>query len=214
MSENIIDELKAVTELLAEGSKGPEIDYKALYERLTTALADVALHIEKVRTNLMDVRPGLIDSSESLPQTSGHLGDIDKTLADAADILLQITERAIDDNEKSSTLLSNIQDKVGSGDSVAASSINELISMNTESKGQLMEVLANLSFQDLAGQKIKKVNTLIEEVETRILKILVVLGYTRGGDAVKKEEILSELEGSGGKLNQNLVDDILKDFGL
>jgi chemotaxis protein CheZ len=211
MQKNVIEELKEVTKALAESPIG-EANYRELNDRLATALADVVKQIENVRKSLMDVRPGLVDSSQALPQTAGHLGDIDKTLADAAERLFTLTEKAIADNEKSAELLAALKAKAHASEA----EVDALASINAESRSELMEVLTSLSFQDLAGQKIKKISALIEDVETRILKILVVLGCQESEDASKQDTMLSELNKSegGGALKQNLVDDILKQFGL
>ena len=207
-TNKIIDELVELTRTMSEGTtEGGE--FKELNSRLTDALADVAQHIEEIRKNLMDVKPGLEGASKDIPETTGHLGDIDKTLADAADRLFELTEKAVVDNSRGLELINLLKD--GGGDSAA---IEELTAINAAHSSELMEVMSSLSFQDLAGQKIKKVSGLIEGVETRILKILLVLGYSDTDDAAKQEEMLSNLDESQGELKQNLVDDILKDFGL
>ena len=45
----------------------------------------------------------------------------------------------------------------------------------------MIEILTALSFQDLTGQKIKKIIALVGDVETRILGLLISLG-------IKKED--------------------------
>ena len=208
MEKDILSELKEVTRALADSEIGDAEDFKDMNSKLTLLLADIAKHIENARMSLMDVKPALLDTQENQPNASGHLGDIDKTLADAADSLFTLTEKAIIDNDKSAELLGAAKE------SCDKEQIDELISINKEAKADLMEVFTALSFQDLAGQKIKKINTLIEEVEKRILKVLVVLGYPDTIDAAKSDVLIENINTDEGPLEQNLVDDILKDFGL
>ncbi len=210
MDKDVLSDLKEATKALADGELQGEESYKEMHKKLTSLLADIAQHIENVRMSLIDVKPSLVDNSSNLPSASGHLGDIDKTLADAADTLFTLTEKAIADNDRSEALLAALKE------SGAASSdtVDELMSINKATKSDLMEVFTALSFQDLAGQKIMKISTLIENVEKSILKILLVLGYSDKDDAEKSDEMFENLSADESPLQQNLVDDILKDFGL
>ncbi|MBE9532395.1 MAG: protein phosphatase CheZ [Proteobacteria bacterium] len=208
MEKDVLSELQNVTRALADSEIGNADEFKDMNSKLTVLLADIAHHIENARKSLMDVKPALLETQGSQPNAAGHLGDIDKTLADAADRLFTLTEKAISDNDKSTELLASIKE------SGASEQVDKLLEINKESKADLMEVFTALSFQDLAGQKIKKINTLIEEVEKRILQVLLVLGYPDTLDAEKSEEMIEGLSAAEGPLEQNLVDDILKDFGL
>lgn len=208
MGSDVLSELKEVTRALADSDIGETENYKDMNSKLTVLLADIAKHIENARKSLMDVKPALLDSPGDLPNATGHLGDIDKTLADAVESLFTLTEKAIADNDRSAEVLSSLKES-GSTDH-----IDELIGINKECKADLMDVFAALSFQDLAGQKIQKINKLIEDVEKRILKVLLVLGYPDTVDAEKSDELIENLNADDGPLEQNLVDDILKDFGL
>jgi chemotaxis protein CheZ len=208
MEKDVLSELKEVTRALADGQSGDDQNYKDMNSKLTLLLADIANHIENARKSLLDVKPELLDTPEGLPDAKSHLGDINKTLADAAENLFTLTEKAIADNDKSAELLNALE---GSG---ANEEVSKLLKINKESKADLMEVFTALSFQDLAGQKIKKINTFIEEIEKRILKVLLVLGYPDTVDTEKSDEMIKDLSADEGPLEQNLVDDILKDFGL
>ncbi|MEE9542602.1 MAG: protein phosphatase CheZ [Thermodesulfobacteriota bacterium] len=208
MEKDVLSELKEVTRALADSGVGDATNFKDMSGKLTVLLADIAQHIETVRMSLMDVKPALLETPENLPNATGHLGDIDKTLADAVERLFTLTEKAIADNDKSAELLGAVKE------SGASEQVDQLLSINKESKADLMEVFTALSFQDLAGQKIKKICTLIEEVEKRILKVLLVLGYPDTFDAEVSDERIENLSADDAPLQQNLVDDILKDFGL
>ena len=135
-------------------------------------------------------------------------------MADAADTLFTLTEKAIEDNARSSELLQSIHQAVGSSGNEAGAAVEELININKESKEELLAVFEAMSFQDLAGQKILKINDLIGGVESKILKILVIMGRSQGNNTDKQDEMLTSLNVSNGPIDQGLVDDILKNFGL
>ncbi|MBI5682311.1 MAG: protein phosphatase CheZ [Deltaproteobacteria bacterium] len=186
-------------------------------EQLHGVLAELAVHLEKIRQNFLVIDPNIKDTSEKVPETSSQLMDIDKTLSTAADSLMLLTEDLMTDHEMIETLLNRLL-QWGEGlnmldnDSVARTTINELGAINKKSKANLMEVFANLSFQDLAGQKIMKMKNLIEGIEARLLEVLVIFGHHK--DKTKRDEMLKGLKESGGVLKQDLVDDIMNNLGF
>ncbi len=213
--ESILDKLSDITKTIAEGDIGSDENFTVLSKSLSGALADVAHSIEDIRKSLIDdVTPNLTEGSDENPSAFGHLGDINKTLSDAADRLFELTEKGITDNDRSSELIAKLGGLVDGGNGDAKGVVEELAKINSQSKSELMEFFTALSFQDLAGQKIMKVNDLINEVETKILQILVVLGYTNPDKTEKQDEMLSALKETSGPIEQTMVDDILKEFGL
>jgi len=79
--------------------------------------------------------------------------------------------------------------------------------------------MTTLSFQDITGQKIKKIVKLIDEIETRLLEIIVAFGIkvdkAKEPDAGQRAtEWLNKLKDSSGSngTKQDLVDQILAEF--
>jgi len=82
----------------------------------------------------------------------------------------------------------------------------------TENKETLLDIITGLSFQDLTGQKIKTIVTLIEEVEKRILHLIVTFGL-KSKETVRDDSLVKEFSGKD-VIKQDLVDNILKEFGF
>jgi chemotaxis protein CheZ len=83
---------------------------------------------------------------------------------------------------------------------------------------RLMEMMTALSFQDLAGQRVKIIAGILRDVERQLLEMLIAVG----GHAAAHEtsgarpagELLHELEtAADAMLSQELVDDILGQYG-
>jgi len=189
-------------------------------EKIRDVLAELAMYIEKIRHDFLIIDPNIKDTSSRMPETTNQLLDIDKTISNAANQLMLLAEGLMTDHEKAATLLNRLL-QWGEGlnaldaDSVAKSTIDELAAINKKGREDLMEVFTNLSFQDLAGQKIKKMKGVIEEIEKRLLEVLIVFGHHKEElDSAKKDKMLKGLKESGEALKQDLVDDILKNCGL
>ena len=83
----------------------------------------------------------------------------------------------------------------------------------------MLDISVALSFQDLVAQRVKKLVTILEDVQHRLLKLVVVFGLQQDQSKVQREgrghEMLKQLDASKKtSLEQNLVDDILGEFGF
>ncbi len=214
MDDSILDRLSELTRSLGASDLDNKNTFDELSKNLSGALADIAQQVEDIRQSLVEHAPPITGSLSDPLSASSHLGDINKTISDAADTLFTLTEKAIVDHDRASELLSSLNSSIGSNGNGAGTAVEELININKESKQELLSVFEALSFQDLAGQKILKINDLIGGVEGKILKILVIMGYSQVDNTDKQDEMLTSLKGNSGPIDQGLVDDILKDFGL
>ena len=85
---------------------------------------------------------------------------------------------------------------------------------------RLTDIHVALSFQDLVAQRVAKLVTILNEVQHKLLKLVVVFGIKQkkdgaaANDGGRGSEMLRQLEASQTTaLEQNLVDDILSEFG-
>lgn len=209
MEKEEITNLLDVTKSIAEGDFYKEVNIKIQGE-----LGQLASYIDKIRKNLAVVDPGMSKASDKMPQASHELADINKMLESAANKMFDITEKMVDDHGKMSSQLAGLKNWItevndnGKGNAALA----ELEAMHNITKADLVELITNLSFQDLTGQKIKKLIALVEEVEAKVLELLVTFGHRKEGTA-SKEKVLHDLRDRSKPINQNLVDDILKNLG-
>ncbi|MDN3697862.1 MULTISPECIES: protein phosphatase CheZ [Vibrio] len=94
---------------------------------------------------------------------------------------------------------------------------------STELRGQLTEILMAQDFQDLTGQIIRRVITLVAEVEGRLVEILTVFGTSPTTEEPNKEKkssteaegpILNPEEREDAVASQDDVDDLLSSLGF
>lgn len=204
-----ITTLLNATKSIAEGDFYKEVNIKIQGE-----LGQLASYIDKIRKNLAIVDPGMAETSDKMPQASHQLADINKMLESAANKMFDVTEKMMDDHGKMSLRLEDLKNWMAAvnDNGKGRTALAELETMHNITKADLVELITNLSFQDLTGQKIKKLTALVEEVEAKVLELLVTFGH-RKEDAASKEKVLHDLRDRTKPLQQNLVDDILKDLG-
>ncbi|HET6674613.1 MAG TPA: protein phosphatase CheZ, partial [Nitrospiraceae bacterium] len=84
---------------------------------------------------------------------------------------------------------------------------------------RLIDIMTAMSFQDLVAQRVNKLAAIIDEVEHKLLQLVVVFGpYQKQAtqqDQGKATQMLKQLEAAKTTaINQDLADEILKQFGF
>ncbi|MYM39774.1 protein phosphatase CheZ [Duganella qianjiadongensis] len=81
--------------------------------------------------------------------------------------------------------------------------------------GALSDIMLSQDFQDLTGQLIKKVVSVLERTENDLLKLLIDAAPPGALSRLNKEELLAGPGAAGGiALKQDDVDDLLADLGF
>lgn len=213
MEKEGLAEIVDATRAMSEGDF-----YKSVNTKLQGELGDLARYIDKTRKNLQKLDPAVSETTEKMPQASTQLSDITKATEAATHKIMSFTEKVMDYEEIVSGKIKELREAATARtvDSTAILRIaREIEDINDRSKNDLIEILTALSFQDLTGQKIKKIVTLVGEVEAKILELLISFGIKKEGGA-RKEEMMGQLKDAskGLGVNQGLVDDILKNLGI
>lgn len=127
---------------------------------------------------------------------------IERTEA-AANKTMNIVEKYILTMDDVSSHLRNI---TGPEESVAY-----LKSFKNSLEDDLTEILTTQSFQDLTGQTIKKVITLVGDIESELVRLIATFGVKM--EPTKEATYYGPGTGAD-KVSQEGVDDLLKDFGF
>lgn len=199
----------------------PEQEDKAPDTKLYEELGELARFIDTTMKTLSEFSTPVSTSTEQLPQALTHLTNL-KTMTEQGTHRVMLEVEAIQDNhlkligmikdltlalQKQQTppaLLQQLQAVAGA--------------VNADDK-RLLDIMTALSFQDLVAQSVNKLVTILQEVEHKLLQLVVVFGpYQK--QAAKKEqdkasEMLKQLEATKNtSMNQDLADEILKQFGF
>ncbi len=184
---------------------------------INNELAELTKYVEVITSTIRDMESPVTTTSDQLPQATAHLNDLAKMTEDGAHRVLTLTE-ALEANRVS---MKTILQKMG-GNLTAehASDVAALEEIVKSDEGKLMDIHVALAFQDLVAQRVAKLVTILNEVQHKLLKLVVIFGIQQKKDgAVEKEEgrgyeMLRQLESSQTTaLEQDLVDDILSEFG-
>ncbi|MFN3479058.1 MAG: protein phosphatase CheZ [Thermodesulfovibrionales bacterium] len=122
---------------------------------------------------------------------------IDKT-EEAANRTMGIVEKYILGMDELSSHIRNLKEP--------EESVNYLKGFKNRLEDDLTEILTTQSFQDITGQTIKKVISLVGDIEEELVKLIATFGVKV--EDGKKVESISE------KVSQEDVDDLLKEFGF
>jgi chemotaxis protein CheZ len=199
----------------------PEQDGKAPDTKLYEELGELARFIDTTMKTLSEFSAPVNSSTEQLPQALTHLTNL-KTLTEKGthEVMLQV--EAIQDNHTQiSTMLKQLTQ--GLQQAQVAPVLMQQLQKVGQQLGQddkrLLDIMTALSFQDLVAQSVNKLVTILDEVEHKLLQLVVVFGPYQKQAAKKNQdkatEMLKQLEATKNtSMNQDLADEILKQFGF
>ncbi len=187
-----------------------------LYEELGTLarFVDTAMHTISVAT------PQIMSSSAQLPTAASHLSDLKKMTEDGTLEVMRLTELVQDNHAAMAKELSGIVDVLKAMDcATLAGRLEQVRSTMAQDDKHLMEIMTTLSFQDLVAQRVKKLVAILDEVQTKLVELVVVFGLQRNGNAAVgpgiADQMLKQLEESKTTaMKQQVADDLLAQFGF
>ncbi|MCC6544085.1 MAG: protein phosphatase CheZ [Nitrospirae bacterium] len=201
-SFNNIDEIVDAARAMSQGDFKHEIK-----EELYGQLGDIARYINTTIKRMQSVEPNIAQASDKIPQASVQLSEISRATEAATHDVMSQVEKVLDNHD----LLLYHADSAERGNDLP-DSLNEMKNVVSENREILLDIITGLSFQDLTGQKIKVIVGLIEDVEKRLLQLIVTFGL-KSKNAMDDDNSLKEFSDNP-TLKQDVVDNILKEFGF
>ena len=181
-------------------------------------LGELTRYIENTMRQLRCVDVPVEDTTSQLPQASEHLSDLAKLTEEGTHRVMELTEELQDNRKLVTQSLTELGTLPAGSGGMQFDRIAAIAALLAADDKRLMDIMTALSFQDLVAQRIKKIITILDDVEHKLLQMVVVFGANQNGAPAangKADQMLKELEASRSTaLKQDLVDDILGQFGF
>ena len=161
-------------------------------------------------------------------EASSQLDEVLKDTESATMIIMEIVERHLDLQEQNATQLADLR-----SNGADAAAIAGLEAYNQSLGEDLTAVLTALSFQDITGQRIKKVVSALNQIETMVVELYVSSGLILDGAEKDPSKNVQELQDEARKAvkefnqgrsdlkgpdkagaTQGTIDDMLSQLGL
>jgi chemotaxis protein CheZ len=204
----------------AEVTGDAEMPEKALdVERSINAeLEELTKYIEVITKAIREMECPVTSTSEQLPQATSHLNDLARMTEEGTHQVLSLTEELERNRGMVQQRLEQLRANVAGR---AVKKIDAILEMVKGDEGHLLNIHVALSFQDLVAQRVAKLVVILNEIQHKLLKLVVIFGIQqkKDGNGLKGEgrgyEMLCQLEKSKTTaLQQDLVDTIMSEFGF
>jgi chemotaxis protein CheZ len=187
--------------------------------KLYGELGELTRYIENTMRQLRCVEAPVEETTAQLPQASEHLSDLAKLTEEGTHRVMELTEELQDNRTLVMQRVGEVTGQFsGSQAGVQTDRMAAITALLLADEKRLMDIMTTLSFQDLVAQRIKKIVAILDDVEHKLLQMVVVFGSNPEGAQGangKADQMLKELEASRcTALKQDLVDDILGQFGF
>jgi chemotaxis protein CheZ len=183
-------------------------------------LGELARFIDTTLKTISQFSNPMSATTEQLTESATHLRDLKRLTEEGTHKIMQLVESIQDNRRRALAQLDEVgRSLAASSHSVQAATVGAIRTALMADDKPLVDIVTALSFQDLVAQRVNKLVTIVDEVEHKLLELVVVFGpYTKGAgtaEASKATEMLKQLEASKTTaMNQDLADEILKQFGF
>ncbi len=194
-------------------------------------LGELARYINETKKSLKSLS-NLDITEKELPETSDQLEGILASTEEATDQILTLAEGLLSENSTIGKKIGQLREAAKvNAQANTEDLLNELEQLNKNNYDKFIAIMTACNFQDLTGQRIQKIVTMVRDIEKKIMTM--VIGFdlkikSKENDAdqekIEKEQKLLEqyqepdlLKGpqkKGVAVEQNEVDDLLADLGF
>lgn len=181
----------------------------------------MARFIDTTMKTLSEFSAPVNNSTQQLPQAMSHLTDLKAMTERGTHEVIRQVEAIQDNHVRLAQTLKDLTHalRLAQASSSLTDQLQSIARTLTDDDKRLIEIMTALSFQDLVAQSVNKLVTILDEVEHKLLQLVVVFGpyqkQVAQKDQGKASEMLKQLEATKStSMNQDLVDEILKQFGF
>ncbi|MDY0228146.1 MAG: protein phosphatase CheZ [Desulfomicrobium apsheronum] len=216
ISAALTDEIsRALTMALTEGEF-----YRSISTDLQEGLKSIYREINSAATGTAELPVAASPvADEMFSEASTQLGAILQTTEKATDNIMGLVEKHLDMNDRAMQLLASLEN------GTASPEIAELRAGNEALGADLMEIMTTLSFQDLTGQRIKRIVAALQQIEKVVFELYMATGLSMKAMEQNPEQSVeeirqtskaraTELKGPQDANSQTDVDDLLSQLGL
>ncbi|WP_304736634.1 protein phosphatase CheZ [uncultured Desulfovibrio sp.] len=207
-------------------------DESAVYKQLSTEMRQGLKNIyQQISSASSDQGTPVSDTDALFHEASDQLGEVLKATETAAVNIMEIVEKHLDLQTESAALLEAVRSGTAADTQTA-----RLAEINNQLGDDLTTLLTILSFQDITGQRIKKVVEALNKIEKSVVELYVSSGLIMEGaeknphkdvqtlqdearkaveDFRQNRRVSPELKGPDANgFSQNAIDDMLAQLGM
>jgi len=188
--------------------------------KLYDELGELARYLDSAMRKVSEIGAPLTANSAQLPQAAAHLLDLNKMTEEGTLEVMRLAEIIQDNRARAANELRAVVSTLEAVDCrTLAARLGKTVQELAQDDKHLMDIMTALSFQDLVAQRVKKLVTIIEDVQCKLVELVVVFGLKQE-DATpeaqgKAGEMLKQLEASKSTaIKQELADELLSEFGF
>jgi chemotaxis protein CheZ len=188
--------------------------------KLYDELGELARYLESAMRKMAEVGAPMVADSAQLPQATAHLLDLNKMTEEGTLEVMRLTEIIQENRARAVKGLAAVISTLQAVDCTTLAALLEKTAQElAQDDKHLMDIMTALSFQDLVAQRVKKLVTIVEDVQCKLVELVVVFGLKQEGAASRTQgkagEMLRQLEASKSTaLKQDLADELLSEFGF
>lgn len=184
---------------------------------LSLELSKIARDVDRARHTISAIEARAKGEVGVIPEATASVTDINKILFDAAETLLDFFDKTMDDQRIGTTFIAELESWIETlpenEQKQGAPIVDKISQVFTTTRDGLHNMMPVMGFQDLAGQRLKKLTKELYDIESKMLNLALSLGVKLNDH---ERALLDDLNDDSLPLiiRQDKVDEILNKFGV
>lgn len=171
-----------------------------IFRQLSADMREGLKDIYRQISTVSDENAAVCNSANDLFAEAGEqLDEVVKATESAAMSIMEIVEKQLELQAESESI-------IGRGKEITPDEFVRLHAINASLSSDLTSLLTILSFQDIAGQRIKKVMGALKEIEQRVLELYISSGLIMEGAKKTPEKDSATLREEAQKAVENFCE--------
>lgn len=148
-----------------------------LQAKLQKEIGELASSINAIVKNFRELNSPLTESREKVPVATQQLDKITEQTEAATHQMLDTVEQILNRQEEIIDGLGKVKEYIDNQDTTEMSDlVNNLVEKSNTTLNDTYAIMDALQFQDITSQQINHAASLLEDIETKLSKIVGVLG--------------------------------------
>jgi chemotaxis protein CheZ len=209
--KNMNKQIESLVEITESILRGEFEEWKMVIDA-EGMLSILASKINKLLVNMKNVESPLASAGEQAPTAVSSAKNVIELMATATGQVLDYADQLIESSEEMEVLVAQAKEH---GENTAGSMEKHLSAI----KAGLFDIIGSQSYQDVARQKMEALITDLNQIRDWLIEVLVIFNLKKDNspeNVQKKADLLREVneETTSEDLKQDLVDDLLSEFGF
>ncbi|MCF7802893.1 MAG: protein phosphatase CheZ [Candidatus Marinimicrobia bacterium] len=187
-----------------------DTDFNGIPSKVMQDFIQLVKSVNSMIEKFKSIRAPIVESSNSMPVATQQLDKVTAETEKATHQMLDLVEGITDRGADSIQRAKSVKKELDGNFDAAKEDLDRIVANAEQSQEDGFLIMDALQFQDITAQQINHANSILEEIEKKLLSLLELTGETFQMNSRISRHFDPEATTEGGEARQKHVDELIK----